>query len=310
MEKIKLKDLTPDSIDGIATLSRLMGEKVFLLKDTGVDSKIFQVWKAKGLVAFIEKGKWARLNLVGYLWIRVLETMRKFGCSVKLMKAIYNDLFIKAFKDGLADKNLKERHDYYKNLSKIRPLTGDEQKIFESIQSLYDYPIQMTRFRNEVSYFSQLVQGCLTNMVDGGIIIFEDGTFEKFLLPPAHIREELVRPIDISRPHLYIQLSSYIMEFLADEDKQSFLLSSGLLSEDEHRVIKEIRNKNVKSITVTFNDKEHKVEKIESDKKGLIKGEDAKKIMKLLGIKNYSAIELSTRDGKTLSFVHTEKKFF
>jgi hypothetical protein len=146
--------------------------------------------------------------------------------------------------------------------------------------------------------------------VDGGLIIFEDETFTTFLLPPDKAGREQIREIDAAKPHLYIPISNYILHFIADEEKHVFLTSSGLLNDDEYRVIKEIRNENVKAITIKFKDSEHKIEKIECDKKGLIKGAEAKKIMNLLGLKNYSGIELNTRDGKTLSFIHTEKKFF
>lgn len=309
MDKIKPTDLHLKSIKGATALGKLLHEKVFLLKDTGVDSKIFQVWKSKGLVDFIERGKWARLNLVEYLWLRVLETMRKFGCSVKLMKAIYDDLFTKAFKENLAAKNLKSRYDHYKSLSKVRSLTKDESELLEAMQYVYDYPQLSIQFRYETSYFSELVQGCLSYKVEAGLYIFEDGTFIKFLLPPDGTPEEQITDFDATKPHLYIPLSSYILEFIADEEKHIFLTSSGLLNEDEYKVIKEIRNKNVKSIKITFKEKGG-IEKIECDKKGLIKGDEAKRVMNLLGLKNYSGIELNTRDGKTLSFTHTEKKFF
>ncbi len=308
MDKIKPGELHLDSVKGAAALGKLMREKVFLLKDTGVDSKIFQVWKSKGLVDFIEKGKWARLNLVEYLWLRVLETMRKFGCSVKLMKAMYDELFTKAYKENLAGKNLKSHYDHYKNLSKIRPLTKEELDLVESMEYVYEYPALQMMFRNETSYFSELIQNCLSYKTEAGLIIFEDETFTTFLMPPDNAEREKIREINAAKPHLYIPLINYILEFIDDEEKHVFLTSSGLLNDDEYRVVKEIRNKNVKAITITFKESDHSIERIECDKKGIIKGEDAKKIMELLGLKNYSGIELNTRDGKTLSFTHTEKK--
>lgn len=309
MDKIKPGELHLDSVQGATALGKLMREKVFVIKDTGVDPKIFQVWKARGLVDFIERGKWARLNLVEYLWLRVLETMRKFGCSVKLMKTIYNDLFTKAFEENLAAKNFKSHYDHYKKLSKIRSLTTDESELLETMQYVVDNPELQVQFKNEISYFSQLVEGCLRYKVKAGLIIFEDATFTTFLEPPNDADSERAKVIDADKPQLYIPLSNYILQFIADEDKHVFLTSSGLLSEDEYRVIKEIRNRNVKSIKITFKEKGG-IEKIECDKRGLIKGDEAKKVMYLLGLKNYSGIELNTRDGKTLSFTYTEKKFF
>jgi hypothetical protein len=288
----------------------LCTSRIFSIKDAGIDSKIFHVWKSKGLVDFIERGKWARLTFVEYLWLRTLETMRKFGCSVKLMQAIYYDLFTKAYDENLAEKKMKSNHKFYTNLKKNRTLTDEESERLEYIEGYLEYPSSQIGERNEVTYFYELVLGCITYQMETGIIIFEDGTFTKFTNTPFENKKNTSPVIDITKPHLYIPISSYILEFIKTEEKDKFLVKAGLLSEDEYRVIREIRNKNVKSITVTFKEDGHKVEKIECDKKGQIKGEDAKKIMKLLGLKNYSGIELSTRNGSTLSFTHTEKKFF
>ena len=304
MKKLSVQQMSDNTVQGLTILGRIHSDKLFSLKDTGIDSKIFHVWKAKGLVDFIERGKWARLNLIDYLWLQVLETMRKFGCSVKCMKEIYDELFTKAFKENLAAKNLKSYRDYYTNLKKLRTLTSDESEVLDIIEYLDRNPILNMQFRNTVSYFSKLVSDCLKYKADAGLIIFEDGSFKTF-------SDSLGEETGVNaKPHIYIPLANYILEFIGEEDKQDFLIRTGLLSEDEYRVIREIRNKNVKSITITFEEKEHKVEKIECNKKGTINGDDAKKVMSLLGLKNYSGIELNTRDGKTLSFTHTEKKFF
>ena len=67
-----------------------------------------------------------------------------------------------------------------------------------------------------------------------------------------------------------------------------------------------MRNKNINKITISLNEKNTPI-KIECAESGVINGNDAKKIMMLLGLKNYSSIELKTRDGNTLSFTHGRK---
>jgi len=310
MIKINAEEIKEQSVKGLMLRGELSTERIFSIKDAGIDSKIFHVWKSKGLVDFIERGKWARLTFIEYLWLRTLETMRKFGCSVKLMQAVYYDFFTKSYEDNLAEKNMTLNYAYYTKLKKSRPLTDDESNILEHIKCYLEYPILQIDARNEVSYFYEMVLDCLKYQTETGIIIFEDRSFKKFISHPFENKNEIEPVINITRPHIYIPISSYILEFIEDKEKDKFLVKAGLLSEDEYRVIREIRNMNVKSVTITFKDDDHKVEKVECDKKGQIKGDDAKKIMKLLGLKNYSSIELSTRNGSTLSFTHTEKKFF
>lgn len=310
MSPINPEKINRQSVEGLIQRGKLSTEKLFSIKDAGIDSKIFHVWKSKGLVDFIKKGKWARLTFIEYLWLRTLETMRKFGCSVKLMKAVYFEFFSKSYEDNLAEKNMTSNYEYYTKLEKSRLLTQEESNILEYIKGYIEFPILQIDLRSEISYFYMLVLDCLKYQMETGIIIFEDGTFTKFINTPFENNKESASVINITRPHLYIPISSYILDFIEDKEKDKFLVKAGLLSEDEYRVIREIRNMNVKTITITFKESNHKIEKIECDKMGQIKGDDAKKVMKLFGLKNYSGIKLSTRDGNTLSFIHTEKKFF
>jgi len=103
-----------------------------------------------------------------------------------------------------------------------------------------------------------------------------------------------------------IPISSYIKEFIAAEDKEKFLVPAGILNEEELKVINLMRNKNINKISISFNEKNAPI-KIECTETGVINGNDAKKIMMTLGLKNYSSIELKTRDGNSLSFTHTRK---
>lgn len=310
MVKLNIDELSQESLEGLTLRGKLCNEKIFLLKEAGINSKIFHFWKSKGLVDFIVRGQWSRFTFVEYLWLRVLETLRKFGCSVKQMKELYDYFFTRAYHDNLAEKNFASQYEHYSKLSKLRTLTKDESEILEAIENIKKYPALQMISKNEASYFHELVLDCLKYKTEAGIIIFEDGTFSKYLLSPFEEKKETDTVFDVTKPHINIPVSGYIREFIADENKDGFLIKTGLLSVDEYRVIREIRNKNVKYIKIKFRESEHAIEKIECDKKGLIKGEDAKKIMNLLSLKNYTGIELNTRDGNTISFTHTEKKFF
>jgi hypothetical protein len=95
---------------------------------------------------------------------------------------------------------------------------------------------------------------------------------------------------------------------VADEEKDQFLTTTGILNNQEYEVIKQIRNKNVTRLTVTCN-YTNKIEKIELETTGTISGGDAKRIIEQLGLKNYTGVKYDTRDGRTLSFTQTSKIF-
>jgi hypothetical protein len=106
-------------------------------------------------------------------------------------------------------------------------------------------------------------------------------------------------------PHILIPISSFIKKFIVDNEKEEFLNQTGVLNEQEFEVIKLIRKKNVKRITVTLNNKI--VQKIETEEKGLIHESDVEALKQILCLKQYDSIELNSRDARTMSFTKTKR---
>ena len=294
----------PLSLNSAINNGKLL-EGVFSVKDTGIDSKIFHSWKIAGLLSTVEKGKWAQLSFIDYLWLRSLECMRKFGCSLKTMLALHEELFIKAYQENLSKKTLEANVAYLTKLSKQRPLTIEETNFLEESRNTLADKILISTTNYGVNYFYQLVLKCFIHNNEVGLVIFEDGSFTTYELTPSINKDS--QPINLSIPHLLIPISYFIKQFIVAEEKEKFLNTTGLLNDQEFEVVKQLRNKNIKKITITFNEATHKIEKIEPETSGIIKGEEARRIMELLGLKNYSGIELHTRDGKSLSFTQINK---
>ena len=306
MEKIYPSELNgPISLE-LAMNRGKLSEGVFSVKEAGINSKIFHSWKIDGLLPTIQKGKWGNLSFMDYGWTSTLETMRKFGCSKKLMKDVCNALFIEAYKIDLRKITLNEYVSHLTNLSKKRPLTKDEDDYLNACKSELNDPIKMAVTDFSTNYFNQLVLKCLTNNNEVGLVIFEDGKFNTYELTST--LQKVSNPIDLSVPHLLIPFTSFIKKFVADEEKDQFLTTTGILNSHEYEVIKQIRNKNVTRLTVTCN-YNNKIEKIEVDETGTISGDKAKQIIQQLGLKNYTGVKYDTRDGRTLSFTQTSKIF-
>ena len=306
MEKIypsKLND--PISLEQALNHGKLL-EGIFSVKASGIDSKIFHSWKLEDLLPTVPKGEWADLSFIDYLWLQTLETMRKFGCSKKLMKDVCNALFIDAYKIDLRKITLNDNVTHLTNLSKKRTLTNDEDAYLKASEAELNDPIKMAVTNFDFNYFYQLVLKCFTNNNEVGLVIFEDGRFNTYELTST--LQKVSNPIDLSVPHLLIPITSFIKRFVVDEEKDQFLTTTGILNSQEYEVIKQIRNKNVTRLTVTCN-YNNTINKIELEETGTISGDKAKRIIEQLGLKNYTGVKYDTRDGRTLSFTHTSKIF-
>lgn len=306
MEKIYPSELNgPISLERAFNHGKLL-EGVFSVKESGIDSKIFHSWKLDDLLPTVPKGGWADLSFIDYLWLHTLETMRKFGCPKKLMKDVCNTLFIEAYKIDLRKITLNDNITHLTNLSKKRPLTNDEDEYLNACKEVLNDKLRMSVTDYDINYFYQLVLKCFINNNEVGLVIFEDGRFNTYELSSALQNES--NPIDLSVPHLLIPITSFIKRFVADEEKDQFLTTTGILNDQEYEVIRQIRNKNVNRLTITCN-KNNKIGKIELEKTGTISGDEAKRIIEHLGLKNYTGVKYDTRDGRTLSFTQTSKIF-
>ena len=301
-----MEPILPSKMSGPMTVSTalLYGkllEPTFRISDTDINSKIYHTWRMGGLVDMIVKGKWANFSFVEYLWLQILESMRKMGCSVKLMKAVHKELFKRAYEEDLARKTAQENLNTLINESKRRILTKNEEELLKKYEETLKDELLLSYLRNQITYFYQLVVSCFSNNDEAGLIIFEDQTF------CTYNRRSQIEQYR-SQPHILIPITYFIKDFIADEEKEKFLVPSGLITDEENKIINLVRDKNVKKLTITFNENNEPI-KFETEDSGIIQGEKAKQIKQILGLKNYSAIELKTRDGNTLSYTLGKREF-
>ena len=303
MKKVALSQLNnPMSLDHVANRGSLL-EGVFSVKDSKIDSKIFHSWKIAGLLPTVPKGGWAELSFIDLLWLDTLETMRKFGCSKKLMKAVCKKLFYDAYEVNLGKLTLEENHAFLTNLALRRPLTFEEEQYLNSTNQVLNDSIYMSVLDLGINYFYHLVTNCFIENNEVGLVIYLDGSFSTYEL--INNVEKKNQSADLSVPHILIPISSFIKKAIADNEKEGFLNQSGVLNEQEFEVIKLIRKKNIKRITVTINNKE--VQKIETEESGFINESNVALLKQILCLKQYDSIEINSRDARTMSFKKTKK---
>jgi len=99
-------------------------------------------------------------------------------------------------------------------------------------------------------------------------------------------------------------LTYFLNEFI-ENDVLETLLMPQLLNDDEKKVLREMRRKNIKEIVIYNNDQP--VRRIESSKTGVLTKKEAEDVKKILGLTNYERITIETMDEKSLSFKKTRK---
>lgn len=275
-------------------------EKTFSVAQANIDSKMFHSWKLDGLLSTIERGKMAKMSFIELMWLYTLDTMRKFGCSRRLMKDVHDYFFTRAYNDKLTVKTYQEKLDYLNSLSRSTVLTYDQIEEKKYYEEFLNDEVLLLSIEKDITYFYQLVVSCFANNQEVGIIIFEDGSFTTYE-SRLHLSNK-ENGIDLSIPHLIIPITHLIKSFIVDKEREKFLESAGLLNDEELNLLKHVRNKNIQKLTIQFNNENHKISKIESEENGFLDDVKVNKIKEVLGLKNYESINLTTRDRKSIMY--------
>lgn len=199
-------------------------------------------WDEKGYLLFERGGndkEWRKLSFSDYIWIRMLDELRQMGIAVEgIVKVLFREL-------GIREQEVMEMPN--EEHEKLNALP------FEQLLPRIDKSLVSTRFCillvNIVSFKTQLA-----------IRIFKDGEYsERYSNPQWHgiVIEEMEtqaaekRKLDALRTFISISLSDLIADFIETKDLNN-ISDLSLLSTEETELLKHVRNKDLKEITVTL----------------------------------------------------------
>ncbi|MEI6190675.1 MAG: hypothetical protein WCP61_09670 [Chitinophagia bacterium] len=282
---------------------------ILMRSEIEVDASNFHYWKLCKLLPTIPDGKRAELSIIDIIWIEVLKSMKNLGCPRHSMSLVHQILFEESYHKNHAEKNMRRNLEKFERIELLRPLNNEEVTYRENTLNTIKDPILRSHMRWSISHLFTLVLECIELGSDINIHLYENGKVgingHKSLL---EIEEEENVSVSIGSCYVNISLTGIVNRFFNNLNIEKKLVETGYLSPDEVKVVSEMRNENIKTLTIHFDNEAHSIKKIECDTVGYITGDKAIEVMKILGMKNYSSIEVNTRDGKNLSFIRTEKK--
>jgi hypothetical protein len=270
----------------------------------GVEKAQVAYWRREGLLPFVEKGKWANVSFVEAIWLMVLNDLRRFGVGTDVMKNLKAYFIDRAYRDNVPKQNLLHNKALLQKKKDVGTLSEEDKRTLTIIEQVLGDSKLLHAFQFDVNYFSNLITESVAFKLEAAILIFLDGQVVQQVF--GGVQSSNGAEVDFSRPHLRLSLTHYLRTFIHSEELTGFLLLTHLFNEDEERVLREMRNKNVHEITITM--KDGKPQRIDAQKNGQLAGAEADRVRQLLALKNYESITLNTRDEKTLMFKKTTKQ--
>jgi len=273
------------------------------VEELDIDKRILDYWRREGLLPFIPKGKWAKVSFMQILWIDLLDAVRSLELPVRRLKDLTDYFITRAYHDELPKKNLEYNRDKLEGKAKLTPLTIEELGILHQIKDRLRSDILLYTDKWDINYFSNLVTESILDQREGGVLIFRDFICE---FVGGRYRVFPDREVNLWEPHVHISLGNGLKHFIKNEELTQYERFFDFLPSDEQKILKEVRNRNVKSITITKS-KDGEVLRIDSTKAGRLTEEQTDAVKEILGLGNYESITLDTVDRKTISYKRTNK---
>jgi hypothetical protein len=278
-------------------------EQIIPLSATNISPRIYFYWKKSGLlnVSGDDERGWVKINLIDYVWIKIVASMRDFGVSFEKIKETKDMLFTnflmeminnkdKVIETMRSDKSINEKKIIFLNdaleLAK-KEISNSTTEEFFKFQTVLGSLIMDLLIKNDRGFItiSEINQ-------DFEIRYFSIKTMEEFNISIAPL---------FDHPCLHIPIKSIIDEFFMDLKCDKYIVALDLLNLKEKKVIDAIRKRDFKEIIIKQDGAKESIV-IEVEKDGDLLDKKAIEVKRILGLNEYSEVTIKFRNNKHLYF--------
>jgi DNA-binding transcriptional MerR regulator len=301
----------------INPLSKIQEKRIPISK-LGVSSRTFFYWKNENLLLEdleqIETNQKVFFNLMDATWLILIVELRKYNIDLKTIKGIKDQLIVELDKNLIIENKailqniLLKLVPHLDEHSKQELLNIDTETIINDYMSSYD---KFLTFSKLGSAIGRVLMGHLEYIM---ITIDDFGTIETNVFSKGKYYDVEHENLLLSEFNRFINRKScviisleLILEGLLENEKlEKYNIEFGLYNQEELEILKAIGNDNWQKISFTKHDSgditiinESKVER---------RGQQAREIKKLLGLKQYQKAEIVYRNDEHFVIHNTTKQ--
>lgn len=303
----------------------LLTEKKIPLTLLDVHSRVYFNWKKEGLINETvnedendPKRRKVFLNVFDALWILIIKELRNLNIDLKTILELKKFLFsiVQLDNEKLAQLSKEEFMD---SILENIPFEYQEAVRQEFAEKSIDALIDMIDEEMVIAFKyigSLLTDVLLLHKAVSLIIIKETASSElDFVIvnnntkATAKEKEELygIYSTHLSNNILInIPILPLVNKLFEDENLEKYCVGFGLFNSNEKKLLKALHDDNCKKISIIKYDSEHIT--FDITKEINVKGDTAKEIRKILGLKQYEKVELTYRNDKHLVIKNTHRE--
>ncbi len=284
--------------DKILELSERLMQKSFIGTDTGVPYRSINHWENSGLIDNDrgEARSWRRFSFVEFIWIRMIDEMRKVGLPMDTIKAVKQSLFQPA---SIVDLDIHLRSIYQaRDTANVYHEAGREE-MEKDMRDRFDGGVEEQQL--DGNWLQHLILSSIVKRCPVILVVFTDGT-------PFAIHEEpgyFIFPEHLDRlsfeTHVRIPITGIIKEFLRGGLAIERMGDLQILEPNEQTVLRIIHSGQYDSVTVSFKDKKMKSMELRQSQ------EVTRKIVDVLAAGKYQDISIVQHEGQITKIENTLK---
>ncbi len=284
--------------DKILELSERLMQKSFIGTDTGVPYRSINHWENSGLIENDrgEARSWRRFSFVEFIWIRMIDEMRRVGLPMDTIKAVKQSLFQPA---SIVDLDIHLRSIYQaRGAANVYHEAGREA-MEKDMQGRFDGGFEEQQL--DGNWLQHLILSSIVKRCPVILVVFTDGT-------PFAIHEEpgyFIFPEHMDRlsfeTHVRIPITGIIKEFLRGGLAIERMGDLQILEPNEQTVLRIIHSGQYDSVTVNFKDKKMKSMELRQSQ------EVTRKIVDVLAAGKYQDISIVQHEGQITKIENTLK---
>jgi DNA-binding transcriptional MerR regulator len=276
-------------------------QKSFVGTDTGVPYRSINHWEAAGLIddGREEGQRWRRFSFVEFVWIRMIDEMRKVGLPVDAIKAVKEQLFQPA---DIVDLDMHLRSIYQAADKQHPDHEAGRDAMEKDMQGRFNGGFEEQKV--EGNWLQHLILSSIIKRCPVVLVVFTDGT-------PLAIHEEpgyFIFPEHLDRlsfeTHARIPITGIIKEFLSGDLAIGRIGDLQILEPNEQAVLRIIHSGLYDSVTVNFKDKKMKSMELRQSQ------EVTRKIVDVLSAGKYQDICIVQHEGQITKIENTLKYKF
>lgn len=303
----------------------LLTEKKIPLSLLDVHSRVYFNWKKEGLLnetvkedEIDPKRRKVFLNVFDALWILIIKELRNLNIDLKTILELKKFLFsiVQLDNEKLAQLSKEE---FMNSVLENIPFEYQESVRLEFAEKSIETLIDMIDEEMVIAFKyigSLLTDVLLLHKAVSLVIIKEKASSElDFIIVKNNSNatvEEKNELYKIYSKHLSndilinIPILSLVNQLFEDENLEKYCVGFGLFNSNEKKLLKALHDDSCKKISIIKYDSEHIT--FDFTKEFDVKGDNAKEIRKILGLKQYEKVELTYRNDKHLVIKNTKRE--